>query len=112
MSTLNATPVTTSVTTPTASSMTAATANAMIIDDPTSNDSSVTGAFSILSNPELLQYKNKTDWETPAQNKIKKEINTLKDQIVQLSQLKESGLSNSDNLKQLDADVNASKKKS
>ena len=61
MSTLSATPVTTSVTTPTASSMTAATANAMIIDDPTSNDSSVTGAFSILNNPELLQYKNKTD---------------------------------------------------
>ena len=43
-STLRATSVTTSITTSTASSTTATTANAMIIDNPTSNDSSVTGA--------------------------------------------------------------------
>ena len=43
-STLRATFVTTSITTSTASSTTATTANAMIIDNPTSNDSSVTGA--------------------------------------------------------------------
>ena len=91
-STLSATSVTTSVTTPTASSTTATTDNAIIINDRTSNDSSVTGASSILSDPVLLQSKNKAERETPAQNKIKKEIDVHKYRIVQLSQLKESGL--------------------
>ena len=110
-STLSATSVTTSVTTPTASSTTATTDNAIIINDPTSNDSSVTGASSILSDPVLLQSKNKAERETPAQNKIKKEIDVLKDRIAQLSQLKESGLSNSDNVKQLEADRKSLKEK-
>ena len=52
--TLSATSVTTSVTTLTASFTTATTDNAIIINDPTSNDSSVTGASSILSDPVLL----------------------------------------------------------
>ena len=76
-STLSATSaVTTSTTTPTASSTTATTTDA-IINDP--------------------------ERETPAQNKIKEEINALKDRIVTLSQLKEAGLSNADNVKQLQA---------
>ena len=103
-STLSATSVTISVTIPTASSTTATADNAIIINDPTSNDSPVTGASSILSDPVLLQSKNKAERETPAQNKIKKVIDVLKDRIVQLSHLKESGLSNSDNVKQLKAD--------
>ena len=108
---LSATSVTTSVTTPTASSTTATTDNAIIINDPTSNDSSVTGASSILSDPVLLQSKNKAERETPAQNKIKKEIDVLKNRIVQLFQLKDSGLSNSDNVKQLEADRKSLKEK-
>ena len=103
-STLSATSVTISVTIPTVSSTTATADNAIIINDPTSNDSPVTGASSILSDPVLLQSKNKAERETPAQSKIKKEIDVLKDRIVELSHLKESGLSNSHNVKQLKAD--------
>ena len=101
-SALSATYVNTSVTTPTASSMTAF-ANAISIDDSSRNDSSAIGASSTSKNPELLQSKNKTERETSVQNKIKQEINALKGRIVKFSQLNDSGLSNSDNMKQSEA---------
>ena len=71
----------------------------------------MTGASSILSDPVLLQSKNKAEREASAQNKIKKEIDVLKDRIVELFQLKESDLSNSDNVKQLEADRTSLKEK-
>ena len=101
-SALSATYVNTSVTTPTASS-TIALANAISIDDSSRNDSSAIGASSTSKNPELLQSKNKTERETSVQNKIKQEINALKGRIVKFSQLNDSGLSNSDNMKQSEA---------
>ena len=101
-SALSATYVNTSVTTPTASS-TIAFANVISIDDSSRNDSSAIGASSTSKNPELLQSKNKTERETSVQNKIKQEINALKGRIVKFSQLNDSGLSNSDNMKQSEA---------
>ena len=101
-SALSATYVNTLVTTPTASS-TIAFANAISIDDSSRNDSSAIGASSTSKNPELLQSKNKTERETSVQNKIKQEINALKGRIVKFSQLNDSGLSNSDNMKQSEA---------
>ena len=109
-SALSATYVNTSVTTPTASSMTAF-ANAISIDDSSRNDSSAIGASSTSKNPELLQSKNKTERETPVQNKIKQEINVLKGRIVKFSQLNDSGLSNSDNMKQSEAECKNLKEK-
>ena len=112
-SALSATYVNTSVTTPTASS-TSAFANAISIGDSSRNDSSAIGASSTSKNPELLQSKNKTERETPVQNKIKQEINALKGRIVKFSQLNDSddsGLSSSDNMKQSEAECKNLKEK-
>ena len=86
-------------------------ANAISIDDSSRNDSSAIGASSTSKNPELLQSKNKTERETPVQNKIKQEINVLKGRIVKFSQLNDSGLSNSDNMKQSEAECKNLKEK-
>ena len=109
-SALSATYVNTSVTTPTASS-TIAFANAISIDDSSRNDSSAIGASSTSKNPALLQSKNKTERGTPVQNKIKQEINVLKGRIVKFFQLNDSGLSNSDNMKQSEAECKNLKEK-